>query len=90
MMHVFSQTGAPQGEESEEGCEETQGPKGCWRSVLEDSLCSLIPFSRWVQGRGCWVLMICVDYDLRFCCMLLCCHAEKKHLGPLWFTFRFS
>lgn len=74
----YSQAGAPQSEEGK-GCEETEGPKSCWRSILEDSVCPLIPFSSLEQRHGCWMVMICADYDLRFSCML-CCHAQKNIL----------
>jgi len=85
-VRFHSQTGTPQGKEGEEGCEETEGPKGCWRSVLEDFVCPLIPCSVLERWRGCKVVTICVVYDLHLRCML-CFHALKKHLESLRFAF---
>ena len=83
-MGLYSPPGT---RKSEEGCQEAEGAEGCWRGVLEDSLCSL---SAGFFAFGCSMVVICIDYDIRFCRML-CYHAEKKnwdHIKGLpWFTF---
>lgn len=71
-MGSCSQTGTSQGKEREKGYQETKSAEGCWRCVLEDSVCSLSAGCSLDMGVGLWYALIMIYFSVT-------CYAVMSH-----------